>query len=103
MRVVSIKEPYASLIKDGIKTVETRTWKTNYRGEIYIHSCVAKEPIKDSIKYLVSSELKYGYIICKCKNYKEKFNNNDCKKSYNNRLPAYGFRFSHYFSFSYVT
>ena len=32
MRVISIKEPYASLIKDKKKFIETRSWKTNYRG-----------------------------------------------------------------------
>ena len=44
MKVLSIKEPYASLIKDGIKKIETRSWKTNYRGDY-----------------------SYGNIICKCK------------------------------------
>lgn len=38
MKVISIKEPFATLIKENIKTVETRSWKTNYRGEIYIHA-----------------------------------------------------------------
>lgn len=65
MKVISIREPYASLIKLGIKTIETRSWKTNYRGEIYIHACVTKSKIKDEIKHLVPSELTYGYILCK--------------------------------------
>lgn len=64
MKVISIREPFATLIKDGIKTVETRSWKTNYRGRIYIHSCVAKDKIQESIKSLIKSELKYGYILC---------------------------------------
>ena len=38
MKVLSIKEPYASLLKDNIKHIETRSWKTSYRGEIYIHA-----------------------------------------------------------------
>ena len=38
LKVLSIKEPYASLLKDNIKHIETRSWKTNYRGEIYIHA-----------------------------------------------------------------
>ena len=40
MKVLSIKEPFASLIKSKIKFIETRSWKTNYRGEIYIHASI---------------------------------------------------------------
>ena len=45
MRVVSIREPYATLIKNKIKYIETRSWNTHYRGEIYIHSCKGKYPM----------------------------------------------------------
>ena len=38
MKVISIKQPYASLIAYGYKKYEFRTWKTNYRGQIYIHA-----------------------------------------------------------------
>ena len=38
MKVISIKEPFATLIKDKFKRIETRSFKTNYRGEIYIHA-----------------------------------------------------------------
>ena len=38
MKAISIIEPYASLIRDGVKHIETRSWKTNYRGAILIHS-----------------------------------------------------------------
>ena len=34
MKVLSIKEPYATLLMKKIKHIETRSWKTNYRGEI---------------------------------------------------------------------
>lgn len=40
MRGLSIKEPYASLIRYGLKVYETRSWRTNYRGEILI--CASK-------------------------------------------------------------
>ena len=65
MKVISIREPYASLIKDGIKTIETRSWKTKYRGPIYIHSCISKHRINEDVSKLIKSELKYGYILCK--------------------------------------
>ena len=38
MKVLTIKEPYASLIINGYKMYEFRSWKTNYRGKILIHS-----------------------------------------------------------------
>lgn len=38
MKAISIKQPWASLIAHGIKDIENRTWKTNFRGRIYIHS-----------------------------------------------------------------
>ena len=38
MKAISIKQPWASLIAHGIKDIENRTWKTNYRGKVYIHA-----------------------------------------------------------------
>ena len=38
MKVLTIREPWASLIITGYKTYEFRSWKTNYRGKILIHS-----------------------------------------------------------------
>ena len=38
MKALSIKQPWASLIAHGIKDIENRTWKTNFRGRIYIHA-----------------------------------------------------------------
>lgn len=42
MRAISVKEPWASMIRAGIKTIETRTWKTNYRGPLLI--CASANP-----------------------------------------------------------
>ena len=72
MKVLSIKEPYATLICNGVKHIETRSWKTNYRGELYIHASLGKATkelesnptLKD---YYREDELNYGYIICSCK------------------------------------
>ena len=38
MKAISIKQPFASLIAYGIKDIENRTWKTDYRGKVYIHA-----------------------------------------------------------------
>lgn len=69
MKVLSIKEPFATLIKDQVKIYETRSWKTNYRGEIYIHASMSlskSENVETAKKYL-KSDINPGYILCKCK------------------------------------
>ena len=38
MKALSVKQPWASCIIDGGKTVECRTWKTSYRGPLLICS-----------------------------------------------------------------
>ena len=71
MKVLTLREPYATLVKNKVKYIETRSWKTNYRGELYIHSGLAKltrevrERKKLSALYN-ESDLQFGHIICKC-------------------------------------
>lgn len=43
MKTLSIRQPWASLIAHGIKDIENRSWKTNYRGAIYIHASSPKK------------------------------------------------------------
>ena len=43
MKVLTIKQPWASLIVDGYKKYEFRSWKTNYRGKILIHAGMGLE------------------------------------------------------------
>jgi len=38
MKALTVCEPYASLIRDGLKRVENRTWRTSYRGSMYLHA-----------------------------------------------------------------
>lgn len=38
MRAITLYQPWASLIADGRKTFETRSWDTRYRGPIAIHA-----------------------------------------------------------------
>lgn len=71
MKVLTLKEPYATLIKNKIKTIETRSWKTNYRGELYIHAGLSKitGDIKENkalSKLYKEKDLRYGCIICRC-------------------------------------
>ena len=38
MKALTIKQPWASLIINGYKQYEIRSWKTKYRGKILIHA-----------------------------------------------------------------
>ena len=69
MKAISIKEPFASLIASGVKKIETRSWKTNYRGELFIHaSKIPVQTLRDNILKDVTKDmnLNCGNIICKC-------------------------------------
>lgn len=65
MKVISIKQPWATLILEGMKEYEFRTWKTKYRGELYIHA--SKSIDKDDMKRFENSDLRFplGQIIGK--------------------------------------
>ena len=38
LRALSIRQPWASLVVTGMKSIELRTWTTHYRGWLWIHS-----------------------------------------------------------------
>ena len=63
MKVLTIKQPWASLIIEGYKKYEFRSWKTNYRGKILIHAGLNIE--KDMLKRFENYECEYpiGAII----------------------------------------
>ena len=63
MKVLTIKQPWASLIIEGYKSYEFRSWKTNYRGKILIHAGLSLE--KSVASKFVEYNLKYdlGCII----------------------------------------
>ena len=65
MKVITIKEPWATLIAEGYKEYEFRVWKTNYRGEILIQA--SKSYDKNIIKKFEDRNLIYspGKIIAK--------------------------------------
>lgn len=94
MKALSIREPYATLIKDGVKYIETRSFKTNYRGPLYIHTSKTKTKINDELIPLIKSDFHYGCIVCKCNlvdciYMDEKFINKVKKENYNNYISGY--------------
>lgn len=63
MKVLTIKQPWASLIVNKYKIYEFRSWKTNYRGKILIHAGLSTE--NDMTNKVKSYNLDYekGAII----------------------------------------
>ncbi|MBQ6415167.1 MAG: ASCH domain-containing protein [Butyrivibrio sp.] len=71
MKAISLTQPYAELIKNGTKKVETRSWKTDYRGIVYIHASatkVSKESKENTelMKLAGNGAMDFGKIICSC-------------------------------------
>ena len=63
MKALTIKQPWTSLIIEGYKKYEFRSWKTNYRGKILIHAGLTLE--KDMLERFKEYDLNYdlGCII----------------------------------------
>ena len=64
MKAISIKQPWASLIIEGIKDIENRTWKTSFRGTVLVHATAKTAGIPselltneqwDSLHYCIES------------------------------------------------
>ncbi len=66
MKVLTIKQPWATLIMQGDKRFEFRSWQTRYRGELLIHAGkgIDKIAMKRLEKYL-PNELPFGKILGK--------------------------------------
>ena len=84
MKALTIKEPWASLIINGYKEYEFRSWKTNYRGKILIHAGMSNENISKFDIY--NLEYSKGEIIGEaelvdCILVSEEFNNELLKKN----------------------
>lgn len=42
MKVITLTQPWATLVAIGAKKIETRSWNTTYRGPLAIHAAVGK-------------------------------------------------------------
>ena len=69
IKVLSILQPWASLSVLGHKKIETRSWNTKYRGELYIHASKKwTQQLYDTIidigagKYLAESGFVFTHI-----------------------------------------
>lgn len=66
MKVLTIKQPWATLIMQGDKRFEFRSWQTKYRGDLLIHAGKGfdKNAMKRLAKYL-PDEIPLGKILGK--------------------------------------
>ena len=71
MKCLSVSQPFADLIISGKKTIELRSWNTNFRGEFLIHSPI-KIRTEDCKRLKISKQLKTGVILGKAEIYEVK-------------------------------
>lgn len=66
MKVLTIRQPWATLIIQGYKRFEFRSWQTKYRGELLIHAGkgIDKEAM-NRLKNYLPDELPLGKILGK--------------------------------------
>ncbi|MBR4830173.1 MAG: ASCH domain-containing protein [Bacilli bacterium] len=65
MKIITLKQPWATLIAEGLKEYEFRSWKLNYRGELLIHAGAGEDKeAMEKYKYL-GLEFPHKRIIAK--------------------------------------
>ena len=81
MKCLSISQPFADLIISGKKTIELRSWNTNFRGEFLVHSPI-KIRAEDCKRLKITKKLETGVIVGKAEIYdvKQYRNNSEIKE-----------------------
>jgi hypothetical protein len=59
MKILSVRQPWASLIVNGFKDVENRTWPTRYRGRILVHA--------RSVRMIFAATISSGALASACR------------------------------------
>lgn len=91
MKVITLKQPWATLVAEGIKKYEFRSWKTNYRGKLLIHAGIgvdkeAMEKVKHLALKFPSRKIIASVDLIDCLLLDEELNN----KIINEKNIAYG-------------
>lgn len=66
IKALSVHQPWAQYIADRLKTIETRTWQTHFRGDLLI--CSTKKACRNRPKSF--RELNYGKALAIVELYK---------------------------------
>ena len=80
MKAITLHQPYATLIAIGAKRIETRGWRTRYRGSLAIHAAQAfplesralcsREPFCSALQrggYASPDALPRGAVVATCR------------------------------------
>jgi hypothetical protein len=83
VKVITLKQPWATLVAENIKKYEFRTWKYNYRGEILIHAGAgvdieAMKKVEHLNLNFPSKKILAKVIIEDCIKLNEEINKNIC-------------------------
>ena len=60
MKAITLWQPWATLVALGLKTIETRSWKTDYRGPLAIHAA-ARAPVWTENREITDVLARAGY------------------------------------------
>lgn len=60
MKAITIKQPWAQLVVDGIKDIENRTWPTKFRGRVLVHA--GATPVKFVALGDILSQQQFGVL-----------------------------------------
>lgn len=58
---LSVRQPWATLIVQGLKTIEVRSWRDDHRGHLFIHA--SRKPDEIGMKEFPLTNLTLGAII----------------------------------------
>jgi hypothetical protein len=64
-KVLTIRQPWAWAILEGLKRIENRSWRTRYRGTLWIHAATSRATLKRYADRFptIPSQLDFGAII----------------------------------------
>ncbi len=61
MKALTVIQPWASFLAEGVKVWETRTWYTRYRGAVAIHAGMNRQHIDNANLYEPMADYDYPF------------------------------------------
>jgi ASCH domain len=69
MKAISVRQPWAWLIVNGHKMIETRSWMTDYRGPLIIHAAgkidrsFSRRELEKHFRCVIPDDLPTGAVV----------------------------------------
>lgn len=86
MKILSLWQPWATLLASGAKKVETRSWTTSYRGPVVIHSAKGGISVAQ-FSQLLDDDSAFWALAAKCYQLSEPQHGKDLAIDYFTRMP----------------